>query len=1184
MKKIPTVFILFLFFYCFIFHQTLAYAPFPTHANLTDIAVEFYNQNTQLNKISSEEKKWIIQGSIDEDTPNRCLNHFYDPVYNKTWTFLGLEYFYPTLTAKEWAQNPFAQALYDPLYSASLGPIMKSPVFSNSNFSWQKAIYSYIKGDRKNAFFALGHVLHLIEDMTVPAHTREDAHPPVLDSDIYEDTPTRFSFSTYQNILNSLSYEKPLIKNSLNEYFNDTANYSNNYFFSSDTIPPSKYKLPDVDFPDVPEIGTDKVVRFYLIGHDEKGDLFHLAKKQVSWRLQTGLNNYTLNDETVLNDYWQRLSKKSIINSAGIIDLFFKEVEKAKQDPNFIKNNESNIFLASLNGINNFINNIFQKNTSYVLVDNNITTTTNVSNSNSQISTNVSSPSILSTTTTIKTTTTLKPTTTTKTTTTTLKPTTTTTKLTTTTTLKQVTTTTLRTTTTTTLKPNFCSFLTSQIPLRNQVIINEIAWMGTLSNSNNEWIELKNISNQTIDLSYWQLIDEDEQIKIIFPSNTKLNPQQLFLLERTSDDTVLNVPADLIYTGSVANQNEGLKLFDKNCQLQDEVFANPNWPAGDNISKRTMERKSDLTWQTSLYIGGTPKAENSSGYIAPTQSGGSNGGNFSSQTTTTTLRETTTTTTTTTTKPNYPKILISEIKVAGLSSDGKTNVYDEFIELYNPNDNIIDLTGWYLQRKTSGSNDFSSLVPSSLLENKQILPRNYFLIAHASSSYAFLADILISNYTITDNNTIIIKNPNREIVDKIGYGEVSDCEGNCALNPEPGKSIQRKYLDNNFLDTDNNLNDFEIQNCPSPKNFTNNDCLPLETPTTTTTRPPITSTPQIPYITEFSWHPFDKDASKIVIDFRTNNYPFIPETDYTDNVFTAMAFFLHSDLDDASSSFGIPPDYLGGQDNWTLGNIPGLVMIYPNCQGYSWDTSALVFTNSDFWCHAPGGARGLSYNWWSLPKDNHFIIEVTGTTNGQGLSFNLHQYITIGYYGYAKYYANSWLRLVAYDPTKFYFDSTNYYHNPTDVNNFEVSCEDNECNNLIFSWAPASDSDLKDNLKYEIHYDFAEQGDDLNNNNLTRQPWEWSQPINNILEPFFDSSSNKYSLRLSVNDIYYLKEKRLPGVPLNVFFGIKAVDSEGLKSAMPKIVFLYLPPIIPETTTTTTTTESSAATITTEAE
>jgi len=34
-------------------------------------------------------------------------------------------------------------------------------------------------------------------------------------------------------------------------------------------------------------------------------------------------------------------------------------------------------------------------------------------------------------------------------------------------------------------------------------------------------------------------------------------------------------------------------------------------------------------------------------------------------------------------------------------------------------------------------------------------------------------------------------------------------------------------------------------------------------------------------------------------------------------------------------------------------------------------------------------------------------------------------------------------------------------------------------------------------------------------------------------------------------------------VPLDVFFGIKAQDNEGLKSAIPKIVFLHIPPIAP---------------------
>jgi len=1157
MNKSPTVFLLFLFIIINIFFipgNLFAYAPTTTHANLTDVAVDFYNQNTGLNKLSPEEKSWLIQGSIDEDTPTRCLNHLYDPIFNKTWTFWGIEYLYPALTAKDWAQNPIAQALYDPLYTASLGPISRSPVFSNANFSWQKAIYSYVKGDKKSAYLALGHILHLIEDMTVPAHTREDAHPPIIDSDIYEDTPSKFSFSVYQDLLNSLTPQKPLIKSTLNEYFDDTANYSNNYFLSSDTIPPSKYKLPEIDFPDVVEI-ENNTIKHYLIGHDENNNLFHLALvlPQIQWRL-SGPTTYSLDDTKVLNDYWQRLSKKSVINSAGVINLFFKEVDKAKQNPNFIKDNESNIFLAAIQGINTFINNIFQKNNDYVVLDtSSLQSTTTIQPSSSTIIPQSTIPTFKTTTTAVKpiTSTTIKLTTTT------LKPTTTTLKSTTTTTLK---------TTTTTLKINPCSFSTLQSPLKNKVIINEVAWMGTQNSSNDEWIELKNISNQTINFSNWQLLDQGEQIKIVFPANTKLESNQFLLLERTDNETVPGIAAELVYVGSLANQNEGLKLFDSNCILQDEVLANPDWPAGDNISKRTMERKSDLTWQTSLNPLGTPKAENSSGYVVIVVSSGTNTTTPSQTTTTTTV---TSTTTTITTKPNYPKILITEIKVAGLSSDGETNVYDEFIELYNPNSSAVDLTDWYLQKKTSQSNEFSSLVPSDLFEGKIINPSEYFLISHSSSTYQGIADILHSNYSVTDNNTIVLKNPNREIVDKVGLGEANDCEENCALNPEINKSIQRKYLDNNFLDTDNNLNDFEIQDCPSPKALSSNsNCFLSETTTTTTTtKPPITSTPAIPYITEFSWHPFDKNSSKIVVDLRTTSYPFIPAAN---NAFTAMTFFLHSDSDIASSTFGIPPDYLGGQDNWTLGSIPGLVLIYPNCQGYSWNTSALIFTNSDFWCHAPGGAKGLSYNLQYLPQDHHFIIEVTGTTKGQGLNFTSDQYVTIGYYGVDN--SLRFLQLLAYDPTKFYFNSSNYYRQPTNISNFEARCDNELCNNLIFSWTPALDEDPQDTLKYDLHYVFAEQGDNLTNNNLMRQSWEWSQSQNVVGEPVFNSETNRFSLEVPIGSIYYLKEKRLPGVPLDVFFGIKAVDNESLKSEIPKIVFLHIPPVIPETTTTTTTT------------
>ena len=171
-----------------------------------------------------------------------------------------------------------------------------------------------------------------------------------------------------------------------------------------------------------------------------------------------------------------------------------------------------------------------------------------------------------------------------------------------------------------------CEKVTGVRPLQNKVIFNEVAWMGTDSGKrgSDEWIELKNISGSEINLNGWQLLDKDNQIKVIFPDKNYrgatpvISPSGFYLLERTGDDSALGVAADLIYTGGLSNTNEALYLFDENCQFEDEVLANPDWPAGNNSLKRTMERKSDFEWQTSANPGGTPKRGNSLGYVEHT--------------------------------------------------------------------------------------------------------------------------------------------------------------------------------------------------------------------------------------------------------------------------------------------------------------------------------------------------------------------------------------------------------------------------------------------------------------------------------------------------------------------------------------------------------------------------------------
>lgn len=149
---------------------------------------------------------------------------------------------------------------------------------------------------------------------------------------------------------------------------------------------------------------------------------------------------------------------------------------------------------------------------------------------------------------------------------------------------------------------------------KREVIFNEICWMGTQESPTHEWIELKNISKREIDLEGWQILNKDQKIKIVF-KNLKIGPGQILLLERGDDETLPDVDADLIYEGALKNKNEAIFLFDKDCNLQDKVEATTSWPAGDSKTKRTMERREDFSWQTSESPGGTPKAENSKGFL-----------------------------------------------------------------------------------------------------------------------------------------------------------------------------------------------------------------------------------------------------------------------------------------------------------------------------------------------------------------------------------------------------------------------------------------------------------------------------------------------------------------------------------------------------------------------------------------
>ncbi|MCA9933281.1 MAG: lamin tail domain-containing protein [Ardenticatenaceae bacterium] len=175
------------------------------------------------------------------------------------------------------------------------------------------------------------------------------------------------------------------------------------------------------------------------------------------------------------------------------------------------------------------------------------------------------------------------------------------------------------------------TFSNPSVTLHNpqDVIISEVAWGGTTAGSADEWIELYNNTAVPITLTNWTLTANDGVPSIIL--NGTIPASGFFLLERTDDNSVSDIPADQFFTGDLNNTSDGLTLRDDGGQVIDSANADGGaWPAGSGSPDYTsMERIShtavpgDSSWADNDGITvngldadgnplqGTPKANNS---------------------------------------------------------------------------------------------------------------------------------------------------------------------------------------------------------------------------------------------------------------------------------------------------------------------------------------------------------------------------------------------------------------------------------------------------------------------------------------------------------------------------------------------------------------------------------------------
>lgn len=286
------------------------------------------------------------------------------------------------------------------------------------------------------------------------------------------------------------------------------------------------------------------------------------------------------------------------------------------------------------------------------------------------------------------------------------------------------------------------------------VIINEIAWMGTTKSPNDEWIELFNNAPTPINLNGWKI--ESVGKKIAIDLNGQIPGWGFFLLERGDNDTLPNIRANLIYHGALGNDGMVLKLFNDQGQVVEEIDCADHWFAGDNKTKQTMARKNPeetasnpLNWGSSQDAEGTPVLKNNFA-SAPSSSQILIDRKESIEEKQEDPKQPSIPMVISKTQDIYPiGIIFNEILPAPKGSDAES----EWLELYNTNKFTVDLSGWQIRDKVGAVK--KHIFP----QGGEVLGYSYLIVTRPQTN-------------ITLQNTgdgLELLNPRGIIVDQIDY-------------------------------------------------------------------------------------------------------------------------------------------------------------------------------------------------------------------------------------------------------------------------------------------------------------------------------------------------------------------------------------------------------------------------------
>ena len=336
--------------------------------------------------------EWIGEGGAEEDSPfTRSFKHFHDPTRNLEDAGLGGM----MLSALRWAQQPPGTQL------------------SGGSYSWHDARQYYLNAltatsieqrdeNLAKMFRAIGQVMHLLEDMSVPEHVRDDPHPsnsligwlPIYSSyEKYvnlniatEANIDAFFQTTYSNmkryewdaLLESSAFSAsdarvPIAnlfdKHSVSGLFglpgdltSGLSEYTNTNYFSDDTIFKEKYEYPrkeDLEIiaavpTTIPNAVNER--RYYRVKSTagvEKVERMAVIGRYYDYMTKNHPNEQTeprfYLDDDCYQEYAQHLIPRAMGYAASVPDYFFRGRFEVRSTPFFSENHLQSIILKIKN-------------------------------------------------------------------------------------------------------------------------------------------------------------------------------------------------------------------------------------------------------------------------------------------------------------------------------------------------------------------------------------------------------------------------------------------------------------------------------------------------------------------------------------------------------------------------------------------------------------------------------------------------------------------------------------------------------------------------------------------------------------------------------------------------------------------------------------------------------------------